>query len=63
MRYRIQIQGMLDCTLCTVTEIVEHRGHVSHSTKMYTIQQFPEEPADIIEILGELQRLLGESAL
>jgi hypothetical protein len=61
MRYRIQIVGMLDCTLCTVTEIVEYRGTTSHATKMYTIEGHPEDLDGLVEILGQLQRLIAEA--
>ena len=59
MRYRIQINPMLDCVLVTVTEVHEHKGFVSHETKMYTMDAKAADHGGIIEVLGWLQEQLA----
>jgi hypothetical protein len=61
MRYRILINPLLDCTLVTVTHTVEDRGRVTHATKLYTIEGWFGADPDLVEVLGELQRTIGES--
>ena len=61
MRYRIQIEQLLGATLCVVTEVSSNRGRTSMSTKLYTIEGDVMDHGGLVEVLGELQRLIGES--
>jgi len=61
MRYRIQVEEMLGCTLCVVTEIVAYGGSANHTTKMYTLDAVFDRHGGLVELLGELQRLVAES--
>lgn len=60
MRYRIQIEDMLNCTLCVVSEIVTFRGSTTVSSKMYTLEETYTRDG-LVELLGELQRVIGET--
>lgn len=60
MRYRIQIEEMLGCTLCVVTEIVAYGAHANHTTKLYTLDAVFDHHGGLVELLGELQRVIGE---
>jgi hypothetical protein len=59
MRYRIQINPLLDCVLVTVTEIHEHKGFISHDTKMYTMDGASAYHGGLVEVLGWLQEQLA----
>jgi hypothetical protein len=60
MRYRIQIEDMLDHTLVIVTDIVAYGSTQSIHSKMYVLQDV--RVADgLVELLGELQRTIGET--
>lgn len=61
MRYRIQIQGLMGHTLIVVTELDEYGGRVTATTKMYTIEGDSASHGGLVEVLGELQRMIGES--
>ncbi len=61
MRYRIQIQPMLGHQLIVVTELDEYGGRVTATSKMYTLEAPSAVHGGLIEILGELQRMIGES--
>ena len=59
MRYRIQIEELLSNTLVVVTEIQAYGGRSTHTTRLWTLQgDFSH--GGIIELLGELQRVMGE---
>lgn len=59
MRYRIQINPLLDCVLITVTEVREYRNTLTHDTKMYTMDRDAADHGGIIEVLGWLQEQLA----
>lgn len=61
MRYRIQIEPMLGCTLIVVTELSDFRGRMTADSKMYTIDSDIGAHGGFVELLGELQRLIAES--
>lgn len=63
MRYRIQIEPMLGATICVVTEIYGSVGRMGTHTKMFTIDEEVGDHGGLVEILGQLQRLIGESPL
>jgi hypothetical protein len=47
--------------LCVVTTLHERDGYASATSKMYTIEGDVLEHGGLVEVLGELQRLIGES--
>jgi hypothetical protein len=61
MRYRITINPMLDCALVVVQTVREHRGRVNAEQKLYTIPGEWFDDEGLVELLGELQRAVGES--
>ena len=61
MRYRIQIEPMLGATICVVTELYGTPGRSVFSSRLYTIDEEIGQHGGLVEILGELQRLVGES--
>ena len=61
MRYRIQIEPMLGATVCVVTEVYGTGGRMGSNSKMYMIEEAVGHHGGLVEILGELQRLIGES--
>jgi hypothetical protein len=61
MRYRIQIEPIMGCTLIIVSKFDGFGGRLSSTTKMYTIDEDDVDARDIVEVLGQLQRLIGES--
>jgi hypothetical protein len=61
MRYRIQIEGLMGHTLIVVTEIDSYGGRSTATTKMYTIEGEQASHGGLVEVLGELQRMIGES--
>jgi hypothetical protein len=61
MRYRIQIEPVMGYTFCVVTTIDDYGGRSTATTKMYTIESGAHSSSDIVELLGELQRTIGES--
>jgi hypothetical protein len=61
MRYRIQVEPVMGYTFCVVTTIDDYRGRSTATTKMYTIENDGHPGNDLVEILGELQRTIGES--
>jgi hypothetical protein len=61
MRYRIQIEPMLGCTLCVVTEMDSVGGRYWSTTKLYTIDEEIGAHGSLVEVLGQLQRLIAES--
>jgi hypothetical protein len=63
MRYRIQVEPMLGCTLMVVTELSEYGGRLTADSKMYTLDGEVGAHGGLVELLGELQRLVAESAL
>lgn len=62
MRYRIQIEPLLGHTLCVVTELDDYRGRLTATTKLYTLEGETVSHGGIVEVLGELQRIIGESS-
>ena len=62
MRYRIQIEPLLGATICVVTEFYGTPGKMGTRSLMYTIEEEVGEHGDLVEILGQLQRLVAESA-
>jgi hypothetical protein len=61
MRYRIQIESLLDAVICVVTTYEEY-GRTMHSrSRLYTLGADEYKSPDLVEILGELQRMIGES--
>jgi hypothetical protein len=48
-------------TFCVVTTIDDYAGRTTATTKMYTIENADYSRNDIVELLGELQRTIGES--
>jgi len=61
MRYRIQVEELLGCTLVVVTEIIAYGGRATHTTKMYTLDATFDNHGGLVELLGELQRVVAES--
>jgi len=61
MRYRIQIEPMLDCSLIVVTKLDAWAGRMTAESKMYTLDGDTGAHGDLVEVLGELQRLVAES--
>jgi hypothetical protein len=61
MRYRIQIEEMLDCWLIAVTTINVFGGSAHHTTKLYTLNQDDIHGSGIPEIVGWLAMTLAES--
>jgi hypothetical protein len=60
MRVRIQIEPLLGATVCVVTKISTQGGIQRHATKLYTLEgEFSEW--DLVELLGQLQREIGET--
>lgn len=60
MRYRIQIEELLDNTLVVVTQIDAYGGRSTHTTRLWTLAgRF--DHGGLVELLGELQRIMGES--
>jgi hypothetical protein len=62
MRYRIQIEPLLGSTVCVITEIYGTGGRHSTSSRLYTIQEEIGQHGGLVEILGQLQALVAESA-
>jgi hypothetical protein len=62
MRYRIQIEPMLGCTLVVVTELDQWKGRLTADSKLYTLDDDIGAHGSIVEILGTLQRMIGETA-
>lgn len=61
MRYRIQIESLLDAIICVVTTYEEY-GRTLHSrSRLYTLTSDEFHEKDLVEILGALQREVGES--
>lgn len=61
MRYRIQIEPLLGTIMVAVTEHDQFRGTVRSSTKLYTLDGDYDSHGGLVEILGELQRMVAES--
>ena len=61
MRYRIQIQELLDVTLFVVTSINEYGGTLRSTTKMYTMEQTEIHGNDLPELIGWLAMKMAES--
>jgi hypothetical protein len=60
MRYRIQVEPLLGATLVVITKIEVFRERSTHSTRLYTLEgDF--DHGGLTELLGELQRVVGES--
>jgi hypothetical protein len=53
---------MLGATICVVTEIYGSGGRMGTNSKLYTIDDNEDLRAGLVEILGTLQRMVGESA-
>lgn len=62
MRYRIQIQPMMDCVVCVVTSLDDYNGRLTSTTKMYTLSESEVHVHRIDEVLAALANLIGESA-
>lgn len=62
MRYRIQFEPMLGSTLVVVTEVYGTGGRMGTTSKMYVIEEEIGRHGGLVELLGELQRLVAESA-
>jgi hypothetical protein len=61
MRYRIQIESLMDAIVCVVTSYEEY-GRTLHSrSRLYTLAADEFKTQDLVEILGQLQREVGES--
>jgi hypothetical protein len=52
---------MLGATVCVVTEVYGTGGRMGSNSKMYMIEEEVGHHGGLVEILGELQRLIGES--
>jgi hypothetical protein len=61
MRYRIQIQSLMGGVCCVVTEVVDGGGFSSARSKMYMVEGDDLEHSGLVEVLGQLQRLVAES--
>jgi hypothetical protein len=61
MRYRIQIQPMLDTMLCVIATYDDYGNVMRISSRMYTVSLEQYEHGGLVELLGELQRVVGES--
>lgn len=61
MRYRIQMEPMLGATICVVTEVYGTAGRMSSHSKMYVIEEGIGEHGTLVDVLGELQRLIAET--
>jgi hypothetical protein len=61
MRYRIQIEQLLDCVVVAVTTINAFGGSVHHQTKLYTIESRDVHIERISEVMSHLAMLMSES--
>ena len=61
VRYRIQISPLLGSTLCVVSTYDDFGSVLRIASKMYTIDEEFGPHGGLVEILGQLQRLVGES--
>ncbi len=62
MRYRIQTEPMLGCTIVVVSQLDSYGGRTTATTKLYTLEGEIGAHGGLVEVLGELQRLIAESA-
>lgn len=62
MRYRIQIQPLLGAYLCVISSYEDLSSSTRVTSKMYTIQDSDYGHMELVELLGELQREVGESS-
>ena len=62
MRYRIQIENLLDCVLIVVTEVRGEQQYVSLDRKLYTMDASAAHHGGLVEILGWLQEQIASTA-
>lgn len=62
MRYRIQIEELLDAVIIVVTEINAYGNRQSHESKLYTMDAHAAAHGGLVEILGWLQEQIAASA-
>jgi len=62
MRYRIQIETLLDAVLIVVTEVRGEHEYVSLTRKMYTMSAEQAHHGGLVEVLGFLQEQVAASA-
>lgn len=62
MRYRIQIETLLDCVLIVVTEVRGEQQYVSLDRKLYTMDAGAAHHGGLVEILGWLQEQIASTA-
>ena len=61
MRYRIQIETLLDCVVIVVTEIRGDHEYVSHTRKMYTMDGEAAHHGGLPEVLAFLQEQVAST--
>jgi hypothetical protein len=61
MRYRIQIEELLDATLVVVTSITAYGGRSTHDSKLYTLDAQAAGHGGLVEILGWLQEQVAST--
>lgn len=61
MRYRIQIETLLDCVIVVVTEIRGDHEYVSHTRKLYTMDAETAHHGGLTEVLSWLTEQVAAS--
>jgi hypothetical protein len=61
MRYRIQIESLLDCVVIVVTEIRGDHEYVSHTRKLYTMDGEAAHHGGLTEVLSWLTEQVAAS--
>jgi hypothetical protein len=61
MRYRIQIEQLLEAVVIVVTEIRGDHEYVSHTRKLYTMDAKVADHGGLVEVLGWLQEQVAAS--
>lgn len=61
MRYRIQIEDLLDCIIVVVTEIRGDHEYVSHTRKLYTMSSDAAHHGGLVEVLSWLAEQVAAS--
>ena len=61
MRYRIQIEELLDATLIVVTSIHAYGGRATHDSKLYTMDSAAMQHGGLVELLGWLQEQIAST--
>jgi hypothetical protein len=61
MRYRIQIETLLDAVIIVVTEVRGEHEYVSLNRKLYTMDAEAAHHGGLVEVLGWLQEQVAAS--